>query len=405
MSIRVMSLVWEHSRVSGGPLLVLLAIADAANDDGYAFPSIPYLAKRARLSRRAAQYAVRDLARPGEHGEPAELEIRQSAGPHGANLYRINLAALTPATGSQNPAADPRKSCAPRADSAPAQDLHGVQPTAPPAQDLRGSGGAKSAQGAQDLRGEGAQNLRRGCNPLHPNRISITTTLTDNATHTEGAREVVGAGDEDSGASREDAARPEVQPVAAPVLAADAPSAEPGEGPEPDPYDPIDPAPPRRQRRTAQPSPETIAARALWDAFTAARYPDALPEDAPALDAGFRAARPDLADLLASGITPQQFGRATANAMREFSSVSRVSVGSVARNLPALLVNSPARSQEPPAAGAGSPASYPPQGPRPRPDRAPRPSTRDAFAEELAAGVAAPPRPPYRSTPPAGGRR
>jgi hypothetical protein len=34
MSIRVMTAVWDHADVSGGDLLVLLAMADFAADDG-----------------------------------------------------------------------------------------------------------------------------------------------------------------------------------------------------------------------------------------------------------------------------------------------------------------------------------------------------------------------------------
>ena len=39
MSVRVSSRVWESSAQSGGGLLMLLAIADFADDDGVAFPA------------------------------------------------------------------------------------------------------------------------------------------------------------------------------------------------------------------------------------------------------------------------------------------------------------------------------------------------------------------------------
>lgn len=39
MSIRVMSSVWANSKQSGNDLLVLLALADFADDRGVAFPA------------------------------------------------------------------------------------------------------------------------------------------------------------------------------------------------------------------------------------------------------------------------------------------------------------------------------------------------------------------------------
>jgi hypothetical protein len=50
MSIRVISNVWEHSQHKGMALLILLAIADNAQDDGYCWPSIEHLAGKARVS-------------------------------------------------------------------------------------------------------------------------------------------------------------------------------------------------------------------------------------------------------------------------------------------------------------------------------------------------------------------
>ena len=61
MSIRVMTQVWEHSSQEHGNLLVLLAIADFADDAGRAFPSVETLAKKARLSERQVQRAIKEL--------------------------------------------------------------------------------------------------------------------------------------------------------------------------------------------------------------------------------------------------------------------------------------------------------------------------------------------------------
>lgn len=83
MSVYVTRYVWEHSRVSGTKLLVLLALADFATDEGLAWPSIEALAQKARISVRNAQYILRELEEAGE------IEITRNAGRGKTNLYRI----------------------------------------------------------------------------------------------------------------------------------------------------------------------------------------------------------------------------------------------------------------------------------------------------------------------------
>ncbi len=61
MSIKVMTRVWELSRHKGSELLLMLALADWANDDGVCWPSIPTLARKVRMSERQVQRMVRDL--------------------------------------------------------------------------------------------------------------------------------------------------------------------------------------------------------------------------------------------------------------------------------------------------------------------------------------------------------
>lgn len=95
MSIRVQSLVWEHSQHEGNDLLLLLAIADHADDAGQAFPSIGRLAKKARMAVRTVQYALDRLKRSGE------LTVHIKAGPRQANLFQVNLAVFRKAAISQ----------------------------------------------------------------------------------------------------------------------------------------------------------------------------------------------------------------------------------------------------------------------------------------------------------------
>ncbi len=83
MSIAVMSRVWAQSQAKGASLLVLLAISDFADDQGYAFPARATLAKKARITERAVQLTFRELERLGE------LQITPNGGPRGCNVYRI----------------------------------------------------------------------------------------------------------------------------------------------------------------------------------------------------------------------------------------------------------------------------------------------------------------------------
>jgi hypothetical protein len=84
MSIRVMTQIWDCDAYEGGTLLVLLAMADWAQDDGTrVFPSMKTLAQKARLSVRGAQNCVARLKRDGvifevnsaRRGRPTEYKI------------------------------------------------------------------------------------------------------------------------------------------------------------------------------------------------------------------------------------------------------------------------------------------------------------------------------------------
>lgn len=78
-----MSQVWEHSKGSGSALLVLLAVADFANDSGVAYPAVETLAIKSRMSERNCRYALDALVAAGE------LVIERNAGPRGCNLFRV----------------------------------------------------------------------------------------------------------------------------------------------------------------------------------------------------------------------------------------------------------------------------------------------------------------------------
>ena len=86
VSIKIMSRVWACSQTAGGELLVMLALADFANDDGESWPSIPVLAEKARLTDRQVQYVLPKLQAIGE------LKIQRSnGGRNRRNRYIINV--------------------------------------------------------------------------------------------------------------------------------------------------------------------------------------------------------------------------------------------------------------------------------------------------------------------------
>ena len=85
MSIRVMTHVWDCGQYNGSKLLLLLALADFAHDDGgNVYPSVDTLAQKTRCDRRTVQRNLRQLEGEGaillvrtatRHG-PAELSVR-----------------------------------------------------------------------------------------------------------------------------------------------------------------------------------------------------------------------------------------------------------------------------------------------------------------------------------------
>ena len=66
VSVRVSQRVWEESQHGGTELLMLLAIADFANDGGEAWPSVGTLAKKLRVTPRHAKNLLKTLRDSGE---------------------------------------------------------------------------------------------------------------------------------------------------------------------------------------------------------------------------------------------------------------------------------------------------------------------------------------------------
>jgi hypothetical protein len=66
MSVKIMSRVWEKSTNGGSQLLLLLAIADNANDGGVAWPGQIYLANKIKMSKRSIPRIASKLKTNGD---------------------------------------------------------------------------------------------------------------------------------------------------------------------------------------------------------------------------------------------------------------------------------------------------------------------------------------------------
>lgn len=97
MSIKVMTWVWDHSPTKGTELLMLLAIADNASDDGSnAYPSIRTLANKTRLDSRTVQRIIRKLV------DQDQLLVEERGGRH-SNRYTVLMRELSTAPADCHP--------------------------------------------------------------------------------------------------------------------------------------------------------------------------------------------------------------------------------------------------------------------------------------------------------------
>jgi DNA-binding transcriptional ArsR family regulator len=104
-----MNIVSERAPVEGTRLLVLLALADQANDEGLAYPAVTTLAQRARVGREAARKHLRALEADGiletQQGRGGRFDPN-GKGPGGRSVYALTDPARWP---SQRDEWKPRK--------------------------------------------------------------------------------------------------------------------------------------------------------------------------------------------------------------------------------------------------------------------------------------------------------
>jgi Helix-turn-helix domain len=85
MSLRALTHVWRSSKQSGSGLLLHLALADFSDEFGVSFPSIPTLARKARIGERHVQRLLKELVKSGA------LAIKRGKGPRGTHLFYLNI--------------------------------------------------------------------------------------------------------------------------------------------------------------------------------------------------------------------------------------------------------------------------------------------------------------------------
>jgi hypothetical protein len=81
-----MARVWSYSQRKDGELLVMLALADFANDAGESWPSIPVLAAKARLTDRQTRRVLTKLETAGE-----VRRVKSNGGRNRRNHYFITV--------------------------------------------------------------------------------------------------------------------------------------------------------------------------------------------------------------------------------------------------------------------------------------------------------------------------
>lgn len=86
MSVKIMSDVFERSKTEGNARLVLLSLADCANDDGACWPSIRKLSQKANLSEPIAKKYLNALI---EVGVVSREEREDHSGRQTSNYYTI----------------------------------------------------------------------------------------------------------------------------------------------------------------------------------------------------------------------------------------------------------------------------------------------------------------------------
>lgn len=97
MSLDVLTAIWRAPPCKGGDLLCLLAIADNADERGFAWPSIKTIATKAAMSERGAQKCLAKLSDAGL------LSVEIGGGRGKSNAYQITTNGISEHLKHNNP--------------------------------------------------------------------------------------------------------------------------------------------------------------------------------------------------------------------------------------------------------------------------------------------------------------
>ena len=95
MSFKVSNAVWMESKAEGLHRLIMLSLADRADDAGRCFCGAHDIMKRTKGTRSAVFKAIRTLKKSGE------LKVLKDKGPRKCNRYQITLNQCSKSTSVQ----------------------------------------------------------------------------------------------------------------------------------------------------------------------------------------------------------------------------------------------------------------------------------------------------------------
>lgn len=142
MSVRCSTIVWDGSPCQGSELLIELALADQASDDGVTWITVERLSKKVRLSDRQVLRSIRELDRLGR------IQVRKAQrGRRRQSVYRLVGPGLRPVDYDRLPFTLNRPF-----DDLPARHMTSSSGREEPRHDTRGSDGmtAPRARGAKE---------------------------------------------------------------------------------------------------------------------------------------------------------------------------------------------------------------------------------------------------------------
>lgn len=91
MSIRAMNWAWSQE-LAPTPKLILMALADAANDHDECWPGIPFMARKCCVSERTVQRVLQDFQKSQLIAVNAQFDPKN--GRRTSNMYRLNIGDL-----------------------------------------------------------------------------------------------------------------------------------------------------------------------------------------------------------------------------------------------------------------------------------------------------------------------